>query len=89
MSKPRQFVERLLDRFPEIESWLDQDGLYYGASALVFTLAGLICGYFIWRKGYMQTLDAEAEVTRTVEELSRLQKDLCAESEGLGSGEAN
>lgn len=64
--------------FPEAGGWW-----YYAVSALAFLLAGLICGYFIWRKGHMQTLDAESEVRRAAEDLARLKEDLDAETKGL------
>ena len=57
---------------------------YYPACAFAFFLVGLILGYFIWRKGHMQTHDAEAEVRRTKEELARLREDLKVEGAGLG-----
>lgn len=53
--------------------------VHYLGCALLFVLAGLICGYFIWRKGNMQTQDAEIEVRRTEEELKRLRDDLSRE----------
>ena len=63
---------------------LEQDRLwYYGICAAVFTLAGLITGYFIWRKGTMQMLDAEAEIERTSGELKRLSDDLKIEESAL------
>ncbi len=57
---------------------------YYAASAFLFLLLGLVLGYFIWKKGHMQMLDAEAEVRRTREELARLKEDLKAEENELG-----
>lgn len=56
---------------------------YYGICALVFALCGLVCGYFIWRKGNMQMLDAELEVKRTAAELQALQEDLSEEDRGI------
>tara|TARA_R110000850_G_scaffold10259_1_gene36820 strand:+ start:1363 stop:1644 length:282 start_codon:yes stop_codon:yes gene_type:complete len=50
--------------------------IYYSLCALFFTISGLACGYFIWRKGHMQMLDAELEVRRTDSELEALRKDL-------------
>lgn len=50
--------------------------LYYVICALVFTVAGLICGYFIWRRGHMQTLDAEMEIQLAENELKGLRTDL-------------
>jgi F0F1-type ATP synthase membrane subunit b/b' len=57
---------------------------YYAACAFLFLLLGLVLGYFIWKKGHMQMLDAEAEVRRTREELARLKEDLKAEENELG-----
>ncbi len=56
---------------------------YYVVCALVFTMAGLVTGYFIWRKGAMQTQDAEVEIRRTAGELQRLSEDLKVEESAL------
>lgn len=56
---------------------------YYGVCAVAFTFAGLITGYFIWRKGAMQMHDAEAEIQRTSGELKRLSDDLKIEESAL------
>ena len=56
---------------------------YYVICALFFTLCGLTCGYFVWRKGNMQMQDAELEVKRTAEELQALQEDLSEEEKGI------
>gem|GEM_PF-1190470 len=37
-------------------------------------MLGLICGYFIWEKGHMQTQDAEMEITKAVQDLNGLKK---------------
>ena len=68
---------------PALDSLVGGEYWYYGVSAVAFTFAGLICGYFIWRKGHMQMLEAENEVRRTSEDLKRLQEDLEAEENGL------
>ncbi|MEQ1843126.1 MAG: hypothetical protein ABL994_22210 [Verrucomicrobiales bacterium] len=52
---------------------------YYLSCALLFTICGMIVGYFIWRKGHMQTLDAESEIRRTEHELNLLRDDLSSE----------
>jgi len=57
--------------------------LYYVLCALFFTICGIACGYFIWRKGHMQMLDAESEVTRAAGELEDLRSDLGREEEIL------
>lgn len=56
---------------------------YYVVCAVVFTFAGLITGYFIWRKGSMQMQDVEAEIQRTSGELKRLSEDLKIEESAL------
>jgi hypothetical protein len=67
----------------ELPAWLSDRVWYYVGCAVIFTLAGLITGYFIWRKGSMQTHDAEAEIQRTGEELRRLAEDLRIEESAL------
>jgi len=49
---------------------------YYVVCALFFLLCGLFCGYLIWRRGHLQTQDAEAEVARTAKDLDALKEDL-------------
>ncbi len=56
---------------------------YFVICALFFTACGLVCGYFIWRKGHMQTQDAELEIKRTEEELQALRLDLSEEEKGI------
>ncbi len=63
---------------PEGAEWI-----YYAVSGLFFLICGVICGYFIWRKGYLQTLDAELEVRRTEDELQNLRHDLGLEEDEL------
>lgn len=65
---------------PEGLGWI-----YYAVCGLFFLICGLMCGYFIWRKGYLQTLDAELEVRRTEDELQNLRHDLSLEVEELSS----
>lgn len=65
---------------PEGTEWI-----YYAASGLFFLISGVVCGYFIWRKGYLQTLDAELEVRRTEDELQNLRHDLSLEDEEISS----
>lgn len=67
----------------ELPAWLSDRVSYYVICAVIFTLAGLITGYFIWRKGTMQMHDAEAEIQRTGEELKRLTEDLKIEESAL------
>ncbi|MDF1823661.1 MAG: hypothetical protein P1U68_03405 [Verrucomicrobiales bacterium] len=56
---------------------------YYAICALFFMFCGLACGYFIWRKGHMQTQDAEMEVKRTEAGLQALCLDLSEEEKGI------
>lgn len=70
-------------------SELDNPWLYYTFCGLVFILAGVVCGYFIWRKGLMQTLDAEMEIEKTRQELQALREDVEKEEQNLKSGEKN
>ncbi len=72
---------------PSLEGLAESDWVYYGLCGLGFALTGLIVGYFIWRKAYMQTIDAETEVRRVGEELERLREDLRLEEESLRVGE--
>ncbi|MEC5128807.1 hypothetical protein VSU19_18740 [Verrucomicrobiales bacterium BCK34] len=65
---------------PEGAEWI-----YYAVSGLFFLICGVVCGYFIWRKGYLQTLDAELEVRRTEDELQNLRHDLSLEEDELSS----
>ncbi|MDF1659716.1 MAG: hypothetical protein P1U58_19025 [Verrucomicrobiales bacterium] len=57
--------------------------VYYAVCAMFFALMGLGCGYFVWRKGHMQTQDAEMEVKRTEAELQALRLDLSEEEKGI------
>lgn len=57
---------------------------YYLLCGLFFISCGLVTGYFIWRKGYMQTLDSESEVRATGIELQKLREDLKMEELELG-----
>lgn len=59
---------------------------YYGGSAFVFIVLGLVTGYFVWRRAHMQSLDAEGEVRRSNDQLSRLQEDVKKEEENLSAG---
>ena len=61
--------------------------IYYAICGIFFVLCGLACGYFIWRKGHMQMLDAELEVKRTENELEAAKEDLQLEEREVGSGE--
>ena len=60
--------------------------VYYIICAVFFLICGLVCGYFIWRRGHMQMLDAEQEVVRAKSELEALRKDIDEEESGLGGG---
>ena len=60
---------------------------YYALCAAVFLLCGLCCGYFIWKRGHLQMLDAESEVAKTAKELQALRQDLSLEERELRSDE--
>ncbi len=61
---------------------------YYLICALGFALAGLVVGYFIWRRGHHQTLDAESEVHRASANLETLRKEMEREAQALGDAPA-
>lgn len=58
---------------------------YLAVCAVFFLTLGMVTGYFIWRKGNHQTLDAEAVIRKTGEELSHLREDLQLEIIELGT----
>lgn len=73
------------------ETLLPEDSsgwVYYVLCALFFLIIGMATGFFIWRKGHMQMLDAEAEVKRTSEELETLREDIAAEEAGVQSADS-
>ena len=57
---------------------------YLVVCAVFFLTLGVVAGYFIWRKGNLQTLDAEAEIRKTGEDLANLREDLQLEILELG-----
>lgn len=58
---------------------------YLAVCAAFFLTLGIVTGYFIWRKGHLQTIDAEAEIRKTGEDLAHLREDLQLEILELGS----
>lgn len=62
---------------------LSNDWLYYAICGILFIIAGVICGYFIWRKGLMQTLDAEMEIEKTKQDLENLRASVEKEEREL------
>ncbi len=60
--------------------------LYYAVSASVFLFMGVVCGYFIWRKGHMQTMDAEMEVQLNESELKSHTEEFEKEVRNLDGG---
>ena len=74
-------------RIPESIPGSEEEWLYLAICAAFFVFLGLACGYFVWRKGHMQTLDAETEVIRTENELRSLREDLGEEERQLRGGE--
>lgn len=79
------WIEQL--RLPELLPQTEEEWLYLVACAAFFTICGLACGYFVWRKGHMQTLDAEMEVMRTENDLRTLREDLGEEERQVRGGE--
>lgn len=57
---------------------------YLAVCALFFLALGMVTGYFIWRKGQLQSIDAEVEVRKTGEDLANLREDLQLEILELG-----
>lgn len=57
---------------------------YLAVCAAFFLTLGIVTGYFIWRKGHLQTIDAEAEIRKTGEDLAHLREDLQLEILELG-----
>jgi len=57
---------------------------YLAVCAVFFMTLGIVTGYFIWRKGHLQTIDAEAEIRKTGEDLAHLREDLQLEILELG-----
>ncbi len=73
---------------PAMDTFLQGGIGYYAVAMFLFFILGLVTGVLIWRKGYMQTHDAEAEVARTAESLERLRQDLDLENQAIDSGES-
>lgn len=57
--------------------------LYYAVCAVAFLLSGIVLGYFIWRKGHMQTMDAEMEIQLNESELKSHIQDFEKEVKNL------
>lgn len=49
---------------------------HFVACTAAFTAMGIVIGYFIWRKGQLQTIDVETECRKTREDLVALREDL-------------
>ena len=66
--------------FPGGMSFLEKGELsgwpHLVACAAVFMTLGIVIGYFIWRKGQLQTIDVETEARKTGEDLAALREDL-------------
>ena len=65
----------------------DAGWVYYAVCALFFLLMGLFCGFLIWRRGNLQTLDAESEVKKASQDLQDLREDLRTEESVLRTDE--
>lgn len=63
------------------------DIAYYAGCGFAFFTIGFATGYFIWRRGHMQLIDAENEVKNAADQLNRLQDDLKLEKSNLGDSE--
>jgi hypothetical protein len=59
---------------------------YLAICAVFFMTLGIVTGYFIWRKGHLQTIDAEAEIRKAGDDLAHLRDDLQLEILELGPG---
>ncbi len=59
---------------------------YLAICAVFFMTLGIVTGYFIWRKGQLQTIDAEAEIRKAGDDLAHLRDDLQLEILELGPG---
>ena len=68
-------------------SELGHGWLYYAFCAIVFITLGIICGHLIWKKGHMQTQDAEMEIAKAEQDLQSLLESVELEERELGSGE--
>ena len=68
---------------PPLELLDGPDGkgiLYYVACALLFILIGLGCGYLIWKRGVVQTIDLEADNNLSKRALERLDDEMREEN---------
>ena len=54
------------------------------ACAAIFVTLGIVTGYFIWRKGQLQTIDVETEIRKTGDDLAARREDLELENLELG-----
>lgn len=69
--------------FPNLLPSGESGWIYYLVCAVFFTVMGLACGYFIWRKGHMQMQDAEMQVKLAEQGLNELKKDLSLEEKEI------
>lgn len=73
---------------PPMDAFLEGGVGYYIAAMVIFLVLGVFTGSMIWRKGQLQTHDAESEVARTADALERLRQDLALENRALEEGES-
>ncbi|MEM7698913.1 MAG: hypothetical protein AAF236_10955 [Verrucomicrobiota bacterium] len=67
----------------EIPFFSENPWIYYTICGVVFTTAGITCGYFIWRKGHSQTAEVESEVKETEKALKLLRDEVLVEERAL------
>lgn len=57
--------------------------IYYMICAAVFLFLGLAMGYFIWRRGLLQTYELQQEVRRAEQELENIKDEVAADEKEL------
>ena len=57
--------------------------LYYAICAALFLFLGLAFGYFIWRRGLLQTYELQQEIRRAEQELENIKNEVSADEKEL------
>jgi sensor histidine kinase YesM len=57
--------------------------IYYMICSVVFLFLGLAMGYFIWRRGLLQTYELQQEVRRAEQELENIKDEVAADEKEL------
>lgn len=57
--------------------------IYYTICAALFLFLGLALGYFIWRRGLLQTFELQQEVRRAEQELENIKEEVAADEKEL------